>query len=311
MSRNHFLNQILAWAQQCLAVLTFKHTWEKEGRVPNEELADHAVLENTRMVEEVAETPATSGRLKSVLGFGSKKDKPTTQREIDIQVYGAGSKSKTSERKPNLPADTDSPQDNPFAGTLLETETSSDQETEIVEALEKASEKAFSLKVEKKEITTFPGAPTLLVIDDYEPLREMIARAFRGNNYNVCTAKDGVEGIVRIHENDIDLIITDVQMPKLDGFEMSKMLNVREKTREIPVVFLTEVLDDQTKAIAKRLGAADTLIKPFTMDSLFDSVKHILLTHTRKEVSWLVPQPEASMAPVPPPKEAIAAGGAE
>jgi DNA-binding response OmpR family regulator len=84
---------------------------------------------------------------------------------------------------------------------------------------------------------------------------------------------------VRIHENAVDLIITDVQMPKLDGFEMSKMLNVRDKTRDIPVIFLTEVLDEQTKAIAKRLGAADTLVKPFTMDAVFESVRTILASH--------------------------------
>jgi len=226
--------------------------WEKHGRVPDEELAAKAFPDEGKELFRAEVPDASSAKV----GFSAPPE---------IKVFGGETPSKPKKETKNKATKTLGSEPRPD-------ETRGDSEN--------VSSKEKNEKPQPVREAVFPNRPTLLIIDDYEPLRQMIAKAMCGASYNVCAAKDGVEGIVRIHENKIDLIITDVQMPKLDGFEMSKMLNVRDKTREIPVIFLTEVLDDQTKAIAKRLGAADTLIKPFTMDSLFESVRTILASHS-------------------------------
>jgi CheY-like chemotaxis protein len=253
------LIQVMAWAKRCIEVIQLKKAWE-QGRAPEAEMAERAIpREDDQKLEEEVFNPKTAS---SAAAF---KPKP-----VEIKVYGSvngkGAKAKEAAeaaKRVEAPA--------PVVETPIE-----------VSPLAEVPQAALEAVIEEPPIRTpftpvsDPRKSTLLVIDDYEPLLHMLTKAMQGAGYNVCSAKDGVEGLVRLHENQVDLIITDVQMPKIDGFDFSRMLNVREATRDIPIIFLTEVLDDQTKAVAKRLGAADTLIKPFTLDSLFESVKMVL-----------------------------------
>jgi len=281
-----FLQQVLHWARQCVELIRFRKSWET-GQVPSEEMAERALSGDKALVEEIfyAETPAHSPsldvqmesrkRLAAEL-FGRKPSKARNGKgasDVEIIVYGSGGNRKTKKEEGPATPQVEPADERNARAERTEAETvlpfpevplvPTQAETDVVPTSEEA----------------FPGRPTILVIDDYKPLCQMLVKALKGARYNVCSAEDGIQGIVRIHENTVDLIVTDIQMPKLDGFEMSKMLNVRDKTRDIPIIFLTEVLDERTKAIAKRLGAADTLIKPFTMDALFDSVRTILASH--------------------------------
>jgi CheY-like chemotaxis protein len=281
-----FLSQILSWAKECLTLIQFKKAWEK-GKVPKAELAAKALdteEADQKLVDEIfhadlsPHTPSLDIQKESTQQLAEELSKtPVAWPEPKIQVFGETSgKSKKKER-----AAAPEPASEPAVavagaptGDLTLSPTLEDKVPFEVGNVTPAP-------VEPREETaaSFPNRPTILVIDDYKPLRRMIQKALNGACYNVCTAEDGVEGIVRIHENAVDLVVCDVQMPRLDGFEMSKMLNVRDSTRDIPIIFLTEVLDEQTKAIARRLGAADTLIKPFTMDSLFESIRAVLASH--------------------------------
>lgn len=291
------LNQVLSWAKECLSLIHFKKAWEK-GKVPNRELAAKALEgqeKDQKLVEEIfhanipGHSPSLDVQRESTEKLAEELDRPAPAwPQAEIQVFGEPNGKSRKKKKPvqeaeaikdleNAHEDASLPAEEPAHSLQESTEATTEESLECLKVVSEPSP-----PVEKKippRTPSFPNRPTILVIDDYRPLRNMIQKALLGASYNVCTAEDGVEGIVRVHENEVDLVVCDVQMPRLDGFEMSKMLNVRDRTREIPVIFLTEVLDEPTKAVAKRLGAADTLIKPFTMDALFESIRMVLASH--------------------------------
>lgn len=300
----NLLENVIDWAKKCLEILRLQRAWKK-GQVPEAELAGpiRTSAEEQKLVEEIF-NPATSfpTRKKPASGFDIGS--------IKIEVYGP-KRSPQIHQKPEESTPV-SPE------TLVAVENASPEVVSPMEATIPAVDSILPAAPPAPSIPTVaPGSPSrtteptlpslppapvnqasaepivngsapdpndsgkprLLVIDDYEPLLNMLARSLKAAGYEPICAKDGVEGIVKLHEKAVDLIITDVQMPKLDGFDLSKMLNVREETRDIPVIFLTEVLDAQTRTVAKRLGAADTIIKPFTMDTLLESVKTVLACH--------------------------------
>jgi CheY-like chemotaxis protein len=244
------------WARRCVSLIQFKKTWIEKGRAPEEELAAKAIPEEDSMkLEEEVFNPKQAA---SAAAFDPAR--------VEIKVFGS-EKAKPKKVRGKAAA-TAAPCGEPAA-------PESHQAT--AEGAERVEAPVVHPSTEIPASTSGgPRKPTILIIDDYEPLLKMLCKALQGAGYEVCSAKDGVEGLVRLHENHVDLIVSDVQMPKLDGFDLSRMLNVRDSTREIPIIFLTEVLDEQTKAVAKRLGAADTLVKPFTRDALFDSVRAVL-----------------------------------
>lgn len=299
----NLLENVIDWAKKCLEVLRLQRAWKK-GQVPEAELAGpiRTTEEEQKLVEEIF-NPSTTfpTRKKPASGFDIGS--------IKIEVYGP-KRTPQARQKPKETESAPSETVSPTAAAPAEAARPADERTPIesilpaappAPTLPSAAPSTPNRTSEPKQPSLPPapvnqapaesivngsapdpndsGKPRLLVIDDYEPLLNMLARSLKAAGYEPICAKDGVEGIVKLHEKAVDLIITDVQMPKLDGFDLSKMLNVREETRDIPVIFLTEVLDAQTRTVAKRLGAADTIIKPFTMDTLLESVKTVLACH--------------------------------
>lgn len=293
----NLLENVIDWAKKCLEVLRLQRAWKK-GQVPEAELAGpiRTSAEEQKLVEEIF-NPATTfpTRKKPASGFDIGS--------IKIEVYGP----KRTPQPPPKPKETEpAVPEEVLPEAMIPVEEPKPVEAILpavapVPAVPTVTPNMPNRTTDPKQPSLPPapvnqasvestingsapdpndsGKPRLLVIDDYEPLLNMLARSLKAAGYEPICAKDGVEGIVKLHEKAVDLIITDVQMPKLDGFDLSKMLNVREETRDIPVIFLTEVLDAQTRTVAKRLGAADTIIKPFTMDTLLESVKTVLACH--------------------------------
>ncbi|NUN95082.1 MAG: response regulator [Candidatus Omnitrophica bacterium] len=259
------LVQVMAWAKECLALITLKKAWEK-GQPPASELAEK--VEKPEHLKKLEEEVFRPGQAAAQRTFDPKA--------VKIEVYGGSPAKKAKEAPaPSDPEPTLDSKPHPESPSM-EKEVVVEMEVELPSLETSAAETLETRAPSPAEEPLGPRKPCILVIDDYEPLLQMLCTALKGAGYDVCAAKDGLEGLVRLHENRVNLIITDVQMPKLDGFDLSRMLNVRETTRDLPIVFLTEVLDEQTKAVARRLGAADTLVKPFTLDSLLDSVRAIL-----------------------------------
>jgi type IV pilus assembly protein PilB len=138
--------------------------------------------------------------------------------------------------------------------------------------------------------TTVPAAlspevrsarPTrVLVVDDDPPLREILRDMLEGERYIVDVAADGQEALALVYRERPDLIITDLQMPGLDGLELLRKLRRDLATCQIPVIFLTVVENLDAEAKALDLGADDYLGKPVERARLLSRVRRALLrTH--------------------------------
>jgi type IV pilus assembly protein PilB len=116
----------------------------------------------------------------------------------------------------------------------------------------------------------------ILVVDDDQALRELLEETLRSEGYDVTTAANGQEALASVHRDHPDLVLTDLQMPVLDGLELLKRLRKDLSTCQIPVVFLTvlESLDSETRALD--LGADDYVAKPAPRGKLLSRVRRAL-----------------------------------
>ncbi|WP_414752196.1 response regulator [Anabaena sp. CCY 9910] len=103
----------------------------------------------------------------------------------------------------------------------------------------------------------------ILVVDDTLTNLEIISEALIGAGFEVATAVDGKKALEQIQSRVPDLILLDVMMPVMDGFETCKNLKIQPETHDIPVIFMTAITDTNSKVEALSLGAVDYITKPF------------------------------------------------
>jgi len=113
-------------------------------------------------------------------------------------------------------------------------------------------------------------AAKILVIDDDDAMRELLKLHLRNNGYEVLAAEDAIVAGHLVIDEKPDLLIVDVQMPYMNGYEFVSALKSDPTTRHIPVVFLTT--DDNVGEYARKLGAAAYLNKPVIADRLLEVV---------------------------------------
>lgn len=106
----------------------------------------------------------------------------------------------------------------------------------------------------------------ILVVEDNKNLRKLMVTYLKKNNYEPVEAEDGEQALDVLDKNHVDLIITDIMMPNLDGFELTKEL--REANYMLPILFVTakESIDDKKKGFL--IGADDYMVKPVDMDEM-------------------------------------------
>ncbi len=113
---------------------------------------------------------------------------------------------------------------------------------------------------------------TILIID-YLPFEVKLLHVFLSNaGFNVRDAKNGTEGIGKAEFEPPDLILLDVNMPGIDGFEVCKRLKSKEKTKSIPIMFMTVRTEISDIVKGFKVGAADYIIKPFEHDEVLARV---------------------------------------
>lgn len=114
----------------------------------------------------------------------------------------------------------------------------------------------------------------ILLVEDERDLSLIICDTLRQQGYEVAVAYDGIEGMAQYKTGDIDLVIADVMMPRLDGFAMTK--EIRRNSSSIPIIFLTakSTIDDVVEGFD--IGANDYLKKPFELRELLVRVKALL-----------------------------------
>lgn len=105
--------------------------------------------------------------------------------------------------------------------------------------------------------------PTVLAVDDSASMRQMLAHALRQGGYAVTEAVDGADALDRLASQPVDAVITDQNMPRMDGLSLIKALRSDERWRGLPVLILTTETDDRVKQAARAAGATGWLLKPF------------------------------------------------
>jgi CheY-like chemotaxis protein len=112
------------------------------------------------------------------------------------------------------------------------------------------------------------AVPRVLIVDDDPWILRLVSTLLEKRGYNIATASDGEEGLMRADQLKPDLIITDVMMPKLDGWALVRALRSRSELALVPVIFLTALGGEEDRIRGFRLGADDYLPKPFRFEEL-------------------------------------------
>ena len=116
----------------------------------------------------------------------------------------------------------------------------------------------------------------ILAVDDSPTIRGMVAKVLRGAGFEVFLATDGVEGVGSLADAEPDLIITDINMPRMDGFGLIEAVRETGGYSSIPILVLTTESSPDLKARARQAGATGWIVKPFD-DEHFVSVIHRVL----------------------------------
>ncbi len=118
--------------------------------------------------------------------------------------------------------------------------------------------------------------PLALVVDDSITMRRVTQRLLERNGFRVVTAKDGMDAIGSLQDHRPDIILLDVEMPRMDGYEFAKHVRNNADTATVPIIMITSRVSDKHKARAIEVGVNDYLGKPYQERALLEAVRHQL-----------------------------------
>jgi DNA-binding response OmpR family regulator len=116
----------------------------------------------------------------------------------------------------------------------------------------------------------------ILVVDDEPDFVEFLSIRLESSGYDVISASDGESGLKKAQKEKPDLIILDILMPKINGFELCKRLKENELTKDMPVIMLTALTREQALSKGLKEGADCFITKPFNPVDLLDEIKTAL-----------------------------------
>lgn len=114
---------------------------------------------------------------------------------------------------------------------------------------------------------------TVLIVDDSTSMRQLVSFTLKDAGYNVIEASDGRDALNKINGSKISLVITDLNMPGMDGISFIKALRNQPNFRFTPIIMLTTESQEAKKAEGRRAGASGWIVKPFTPEQLIEIVK--------------------------------------
>ena len=119
-------------------------------------------------------------------------------------------------------------------------------------------------------------AKSILAVDDSGSLRQMVVFSLRAAGYQVTEAVDGQDGLEKARSQMFDLILTDQNMPRMDGLDLIKSLRTLPNYQRVPILMLTTESGDDMKTKGRAAGANGWLVKPFDPQRLTDVVKKVI-----------------------------------
>src|SRR5712691_898936 len=118
-----------------------------------------------------------------------------------------------------------------------------------------------------------PDSSTILLVDDEEAVQKLLTYPLERDGYRVIQARDGEEALDRFRSDQVDLVVLDVMLPKLDGLEVCRRLRA---TSSVPIIMLTARDDELDKVVGLELGADDYITKPFSIREFRSRVRALL-----------------------------------
>jgi DNA-binding response OmpR family regulator len=116
----------------------------------------------------------------------------------------------------------------------------------------------------------------ILIVDDNLEIRKTISMRLEIENYTIITASDGEEAVSKTRDENPELIILDLMMPKMDGFEFCRMIKFDDKYKDIPIIALSALDKEEDRQRAIKNGADFCFIKPFNLDLLLVKIKDLI-----------------------------------
>jgi chemosensory pili system protein ChpA (sensor histidine kinase/response regulator) len=115
--------------------------------------------------------------------------------------------------------------------------------------------------------------PLVMVVDDSLTVRKITSRMLTRENFEVVTAKDGVDGLQQLQDVAPDVILLDIEMPRMDGFEFARNVRADAKTNHIPIIMITSRTADKHRNHALELGVNEYMGKPYQEEQLLQLIR--------------------------------------
>ncbi|WP_018409931.1 response regulator [Methyloversatilis thermotolerans] len=119
-------------------------------------------------------------------------------------------------------------------------------------------------------------AKTVLAIDDSASIRQMVSFTLKNSGYDVIEAVDGEDGLEKAKRQPVHLVLTDQNMPRLDGLAVIRGLRAMAQYKTVPILMLTTESSDAMKAQGRAAGATGWLVKPFDPQKLVEVVRKVI-----------------------------------
>lgn len=117
----------------------------------------------------------------------------------------------------------------------------------------------------------------ILAVDDSASLRQMVAFTLRASGYEVIEAQDASEALEALRRHDVDLVLTDRNMPGTDGIELVRLIRARPEQRQLPILLFTTETGEEIRQSGRAAGATGWLVKPFDPKRLVEVVRRVLM----------------------------------
>ena len=144
------------------------------------------------------------------------------------------------------------------------------------EVLEKAAKGAAAPVAPLAPVV--PSVPLVLVVDDSITVRRVTQRLLQREGYRVALAADGLQALERLAEELPSVVLSDIEMPRMDGFDLARNIRGDERLKHLPIVMITSRIAEKHKEHAKELGVNNYLGKPYSEEELMSLVKHYCRT---------------------------------
>lgn len=124
--------------------------------------------------------------------------------------------------------------------------------------------------------------PLVMVVDDSVTVRKVTSRLLERNGMNVVTAKDGVDAIAQLQEHRPDIMLLDIEMPRMDGFEVATLVRHDERLKDLPIIMITSRTGEKHRERAMAIGVNQYLGKPYQESLLLDTIAQLVDSHRVK-----------------------------